>query len=207
LPKVYTDGTLVPERNLDNTLSKNKLEKLKNDWYEMCNEVRVSKGHPAYTYDEYFELGEDFFQKEAEKTMKQNSTDMSYDINVVIRPTGFYARERFETATIDEWTADKLEHFRGFFSESECGDGWMSDDYLVVAFMEVGGKLFFSYTSYTQLEPMPDTSDPVFPPFEESPELEFNPADNQMSIEEVEPEYIEPEVIIEIIETEPAEPA
>jgi hypothetical protein len=206
LPKVYTDGTLVPERNLDNTLSKKTLEELRSDWYEMCNEVRVAKGHPAYTYDEYFELGEDFFQNEAEKTMKKNELEIQYSINEMFHSKGVHAVMTCSTAHIYEWSDTELEHFKGFFEESSCGDGWMSEEYMVIAFMEIGGRLFYSYTTFGEIEILPDESDILLSQPEELPELEFNPADNQMSIEEVEPEYIEPEVIIEIIETDPTEP-
>jgi hypothetical protein len=201
LPKIYTDGTLVPERNLDNTLSSETLQDLRNNWYEMCNAVRVKKGYPEYTFDEYFEVGEAFFQKEAEKTMKKGETEIHYDFNEAFNPIGMVTRESCINSHIYEWTDTELEYFKGFFEESDCGDGFMSHDYMVIAFMEVGGRLFYSYTTFHNMGTLPDTSESVLPQPESQPVLEINPADNEMPVdqtaeepENVETEYYEPEI-------------
>jgi hypothetical protein len=209
LPKVYTDGTLVPERNLDNALNSETLENLRRDWYEMCNSVRVEKGYSAYTYDEYFEIGEDFFQKEAEKTMQKGETEIILDFDKVFRPIGVTPYERFLSSHIHEWLDTDLEYFKSFFEQSSCGAGFMAHDYMVIAFMEVGGRLFYSYTTFHDITALSDTAETVLPQPESPPVLEINPADNELKIVEseiieeivTEPPYSDPEY------TDPEEPS
>jgi hypothetical protein len=180
LPKVYTDGTLVPERNLDNTLSSESLTQLRNDWYAMCNEVRAEKGYAAYTFDNNFTLGENNLQKTAEDTMKKGETEVKIDVNSVLEPTGVYATERSTMVHIHEWVDGDLEYFKGFFSESDCGSGAISDDYMVIAYMEVGGRLYYVWDSYHEIEPLLNTSDPIVSQPETLPVLDVNPADNSL---------------------------
>jgi hypothetical protein len=207
LPKVYTDGTLVPERNLDNTLTPERLQQLRDDWYEMCNAVRAEKGYAAYTFDNYFTLGEKNLQNTAEDTMKKGETEVKIAVNNVLEPAGMFAIERSSIVHIHEWVDGDLEHFKNFFTESDCGSGAISDDYMVIAFMEVGGRLFYVWDTYHDLVPNPDTSEPVEAQPETAPVLEVNPADNAMSVDETEttetedsdtqytePEYTETEI-------------
>jgi hypothetical protein len=184
LPKVYTDGTLVPERNLDNTLTPERLKQLRDDWYAMCNAVRAEKGYSAYTFDEYFIAGEKNLQKTAEDTMKKSETEVKIAVNNVLEPMGMFAVERSSTVHIHEWLDGDLEHFKSFFSESDCGAGAISDDYMVIAFMEVGGRLFYVWDSYHDLMDLAETADPVLPQPEQSPVLEVNPVDNAMPAEQ-----------------------
>jgi hypothetical protein len=207
LPKVYTDGTLVPERNLENTLSEEDLQRLRDEWYAMCNEIHVAKGHKPYEYDKYFKAAEAYFQKAAEDSMKKGETFMEFDINNAFRgPFKMYAVERVTDSYIYEWNSGELEHYRGFFEESPCGESAMARDYLLIAFMEVGGRIYFTWMSFSQMEPLPDTSDVIEPQPETPPLLEVNPADNEMPVDETarqepttqepatqEPEYSEPE--------------
>jgi hypothetical protein len=72
---------------------------------------------------------------------------------------------------------------------------------MVIAFMEVGGRLFYVWDTYHDLIPNPDTSEPVETQPETAPVLEVNPADNGMPVEQadsgesetIEIEYTEPE--------------
>ncbi|MDR0903847.1 MAG: hypothetical protein LBM59_04375, partial [Ruminococcus sp.] len=182
LPKVYTDGTLVPERNLDNALSAERLKELQDDWYAMCNEVRAAKGYSAYTFDEYFKAGEKNLQKTAEDTMKKSETEVKIAVNNVLEPMGMFAVERSSAVHIHEWADGDLEHFKNFFSESDCGSGAISDDYMVIAFMEVGGRLFYVWDTYHDLVPNPDTSEPVETQPETAPVLEVNPVNNDLPV-------------------------
>ncbi|MDR0986080.1 MAG: hypothetical protein LBL98_00075 [Ruminococcus sp.] len=195
LPKVYTDGTLVPERNLDNSLSEEKLAELRDDWYAMCNEVRAEKGYKAYTFDEYFDAGEKNLQKTAEDTMKKGETEVKIAVNNVLEPMGMFAIERSSMVHIHEWLEGDLEYFKGFFTESDCGAGAISDDYMVIAYMEVGGRLYYVWDSYHDLMDLAETADPVLPQPETKPALEINPVDNAMPAEQADDEAVtEPEV-------------
>jgi hypothetical protein len=180
LPKVYTDGTLVPERNLENTLNEEQIQELRDAWYAMCGEVRAEKGLAPYSFDEYHVAGEKYYQKLAEDTMKKGETEILFDIGDAFRPMGFYALERSSNAYIYEWTDSELEDFRSFFTLSDCGIAAIRDEYMNIAFMEVGGRLFFTWTTYDTILPLPDTSEPVEPQPETQPELEVNPADNEL---------------------------
>jgi hypothetical protein len=183
LPKVYTDGTLVPERNLDNTLSAERLAELRSDWYAMCNEVRAEKGYAAYSFDEYFSVGEKNLQNTAEDTMKKGETEVKIAVNNVLEPIGMFAIERSSTVHIHEWLDGDLEYFRGFFTQSDCGAGAISDDYMVIAFMEVGGRLFYVWDTYHEIVSLADTADPVLPQPETPPVHEINPAVDDNSSE------------------------
>jgi hypothetical protein len=185
LPKVYTDGTLVPERNLDNTLSETDLQKLRDEWYAMCNDVHVAKGHKPYEYDKYFKAAEAYFQKAAEDTMKKGEDFMEFDINNAFRgPFKMYAVNRASDSYIYEWTSGELENYRAFFENSPCGESAMAYDYLVIAFMQVGGRTYFTWMDFMQMEPLPDTSDVVEPQPETPPVLEVNPVDNELPVDE-----------------------
>jgi hypothetical protein len=180
LPKVYTDGTLVPERNLDNTLSDESIEELRNAWYEMCNEVHTSQGHNAYNYDEIFKAAEGYFQQKAEEAMKKGETEMKFDLNDMFKSMNMWTGLKSTTAHIEEWTDSELETKKDFFTYSECGKSWMKDDYMVIAFMEVGGRIFHVWTTFSDMTTLEDEEEVTKPQPETAPVLEVNPADNNL---------------------------
>jgi hypothetical protein len=180
LPKVYTDGTLVPERNLENTLSDESLEELRNAWYEMCSEVRTSQGYNAYSYDEIFKAGEGYFQQKAEETMKKGETEIKFDLNDMFKSMNMWTGLKSTNAYIYEWTDSELENKKDFFTYSECGKSWMKDDYMVAAFMEVGGRIFHVWTTFSDMTTLEEEDEVTKPQPETAPVLEVNPADNSL---------------------------
>jgi hypothetical protein len=191
LPKVYTDGSIVAKLPTHNELSNDDIEALRDQWISMVNEVKTNVFQlPEIPNDAVYQAGNKFLQAQLEDAYARGEMKVSGEelrTNIMGATKTFIGQYTYETY-IYEYTPDELEYFRGFFSESSCGNAWIGQDYMSVAFIRSENKTYYVWMTFSDVSPAePDEEVPAQP--EIAPVPEVNPVTDQP----VSPnDYVEP---------------
>ena len=177
LPRVYTDGSIIAERPSDDELSSAGRDELIAEFRKMLNEVRVQKGLAPYNDDNILAAGQKHFHTLALDMLKQRDFSKQVSMEPVLNSIRAETNSwigRFATTT-GLYEYDGLQFWRGFFSESPCGNSWISDDYMLIDFVKCEGVVYFMYTTLGNVQPNKEEESKMEPQPKNPPIPEVNP--------------------------------
>ena len=170
LPRVYTDGSIQAARPADDQLSAKEREALLAEFRKMLGEVRAQKGLPAYKDDNILASGQKHLHTLALDILKrrdfEKQTSLDPVLNAIKADTKSFIGQMAATSALDQY--EGLDYWRDFFTESPCGNGWISEDYFFIDFVKCDGTVYFMYTTISKVSPRTDGDDlqpqPATPP-------------------------------------------
>jgi len=184
LPRVYTDGSIVAARPSDDELSGKDRDALIAEFRKMLGEVRAKKGYPAYKNDDILASGQKHLHTLALDILQRRGfgkqTSLDPVLNAIKADTHSFIGQMAATSALYEY--DGLQYWRDFFTQSPCGDGWISEDYFFVDFVKCDGTVYFMYTTISNVTPM--TGDDTM---ESQPEVLPVPTVNPVTDEPINP--------------------
>jgi len=181
LPRVYTDGSIVAARPADDELSNKDREALIAEFRKMLGEVRAAKGYAPYKNDNILASGQKHLHSLALDIMARRDfakqTSLDPVLNAIKADTHSHIGQMAMTSALYEY--DGLQYWRDFFTQSPCGDGWISEDYFFVDFVKCDGTVYFMYTTISNVTPLPDEEEPLEPQPESLPVPTINPVNDE----------------------------
>ena len=181
LPRVYTDGSIVAARPSGDEMPGKDRDALIAEFRKMLGEVRAKKGLPPYKNDAILASGQKHLHTLALDILKRRAfekqTSLDPVLNAIKADTHSFIGQMAATSALYEY--DGLEYWRDFFTESPCGNGWISEDYFFVDFVKCDGTIYFMYTTISNVSPLTDGGETLEPQPESPPVPEVNPVTDE----------------------------
>ena len=182
LPRVYTDGSIVPQRPNSNDLTEAELNELKRKYRIMLNEVRAAAGYKPYSEDKIMIAGDKRMQEVAEETLQKRifrkQIDLEPMLTSISADTKYMFRVAGSSASLREYGKDEIENMRDFYTYCPCGQAQIARDYMFLAFVRADNIIYFMENEVSGVYPRPPNEEEYKPQPEEPPVPEINPVTN-----------------------------